>query len=289
MRYTKIPETTMKELLVNAGVVTNSFNKETGEIGDILFATTGGINFKDTPTYQDYGDDIDNCPKNTKELKRIDSREISLSGTALTVSASNGKRIAGAADVDTADGTHIVPRDYIKSSDFEDLWWIGDYSDKNGNTNGGFLAIHLINALSTDGFSVQTTDKGKGQFAFVFTGHYSIYSQSTVPYEMYVSAGTDEAGDYSMSVSSTASTTTTGKTRISVGTTAGSGEGYVYQTGYSLIPPNEGTVLDGTAWTTWDGSAEIAATSGMDIVVAVISTAKKKATHAGKTVVVSKK
>lgn len=289
MRYTKIPETTMKELLVNAGVVTNSFNKETGEIGDILFATTGGINFKDTPTYQDYGDDIDNCPKNTKELKRIDSREISLSGTALTVSASNGKRIAGAADVDTADGTHIVPRDYIKSSDFEDLWWIGDYSDKNGNTNGGFLAIHLINALSTDGFSVQTTDKGKGQFAFVFTGHYSIYSQSTVPYEMYVSAGTDEAGDYSMSVSSVASTTATGKTHISVGTTAGSGEGYVYQTGYSLIPPNEGTVLDGTAWTTWDGSAEIAATSGMDIVVAVISTAKKKATHAGKTVVVSKK
>ena len=34
-----------------------------------------------------YGDDIDNCPKNTKELKKLDSWEAKMSGTFVTVTA----------------------------------------------------------------------------------------------------------------------------------------------------------------------------------------------------------
>ncbi len=46
-----------------------------------------------------------------------------------------------------------------------------------------------MNGLSTGGFQIQSTDKAKGQFAFEFTGHYSITDADTVPYEIYVKAG----------------------------------------------------------------------------------------------------
>ena len=70
---------------------------------------------------------------------------------------------------------------------------MGDYSDKNGETKGGYVAIHLMNALNTGGFQIQSTDNGKGQFAFSFMGHYSMSAQDTVPYEVYVKAGAAEA------------------------------------------------------------------------------------------------
>ena len=74
-----------------------------------------------------------------------------------------------------------------------DLWWVGDYSDKTGATNGGFMAIHLKNALSTGGFSVKTANKSKGQYAFTYTSHYSMEKQDEVPFEVYIKSGTDEA------------------------------------------------------------------------------------------------
>ena len=70
---------------------------------------------------------------------------------------------------------------------------MGDYSDMNGETNGGFIAIHLINALSTGGFQMKTADKAKGQFAFEYMAHYSITEPETVPFEIYIKAGTAEA------------------------------------------------------------------------------------------------
>ncbi|MBQ4505294.1 MAG: hypothetical protein II983_06425, partial [Firmicutes bacterium] len=66
--------------------------------------------------------------------------------------------------------------------------------DKNDEKNGGFIAIHVMNALSTGGFQLKTTDKGKGQFAFEYTGHYSMEEQQKVPFEIYVQAGKDAEG-----------------------------------------------------------------------------------------------
>lgn len=192
MKYTQIPANTFKQLQMNAGILVSTFTPATGVIGDIIGATSGGINFTATPTYTDYGEDIDNCPKNTKELKRLDSWEVKMSGTFATVSASIAKTLVGAADTKSNDPTHIIPRNEINSDDFSDIWWIGDYSDLNGAKNGGFCAIHLMNGLSTAGFQVQSSDKAKGQFAFEFTGHYSIDAPDTVPFEIYVKAGTAE-------------------------------------------------------------------------------------------------
>lgn len=192
MKFTQIPTSTFENLQMNAGILLDEFTPSTGVIGNIIGATTGGINFTATPTYSDYGEDIDNCPKNMKELKKLDSWEATLSGTFASVSASLAKTLIGAADADKSDATHIIPRNDILETDFQDIWWVGDYSNLNGDTNGGFCAVHLINALSTGGFQIQSTDKAKGQFAFSFTGHYSMDDQSRVPFEIFVKAGTAE-------------------------------------------------------------------------------------------------
>lgn len=189
MKFTKIPENTFKELQMNTGVLCDTFTPASGTIGNILGATTGGISFADALTFTDFGEDIDNCPKNTMELKRLDSHEVTLSGTYVTATAAGVKKLMAVADIDSVDETKITPRNDVKLADYGDVWWVGDYSDKNDDTNGGFMAIHLINALSTGGFQLTTSDKSKGQMAFTYTGHYSIEEPDKVPYEVYISAG----------------------------------------------------------------------------------------------------
>ena len=195
MKYTKIPETTFQNIQLNAGVLLSSFTPSSATVSDeaIIGATTGGINFTATPTYIDFGEDIDNCPKNMKELKKLDSWEVKCSGTFVTIDTATAKSLIGAADIGTSDTTKVTPRNDIAQADFSDIWIVGDYSDKNGDTNGGFIAIHMMNALSTGGFQIQTADKEKGQFAFEYTAHYSMSAQGTVPFEVYVKAGTAEA------------------------------------------------------------------------------------------------
>lgn len=194
MKFTKIPSDAFQKLQINAGILTTDFTPATGEIGAAgqIGATTGGVSFTATPTYSDYGEDIDNCPKNMKELKKLESWEATISGTFVNADTAIAKMLVGAADIGTSDTTKITPRNDVLDSDFETIWLVGDYSDKNGETNGGFIAIKLINALSTGGFQIQTADKAKGQFAFTFTGHYSMAAQDTPPFEIYIKAGTAE-------------------------------------------------------------------------------------------------
>ena len=192
MKYTQIPATAFQNIQLNAGILVDEFTPATGTIGNLLGATTGGVQFADAPEFSDFGEDIDNCPKNMKELKKLISHAVTMSGTFVTIDATTAARLAGAADVDGQDATHIIPRNDLISTDFKDVWWVGDYSDQNTGANAGFVAIHLLNALNTGGFQIQSTDRGKGQFAFSFEGHYSMSAQDTVPYEIYIREG--EAG-----------------------------------------------------------------------------------------------
>ena len=191
MKYTQIPTDTFEKLQMNAGILVDSFNPATGVIGNILGATTGGIQFQANPTFEDFGEDIDNCPNNTKELKKITYFDPQMSGTFLTASTAQVKRLVGAADISQSDSKKVVPRGQLESGDFTDLWWIGDYSDVNTGDNAGFLAIHLINALNTSGFQIQSNKQAKGQMSFEFHGHYSIDDIDTVPFEIYVKVGSE--------------------------------------------------------------------------------------------------
>lgn len=290
MRFNDLPVDFVEKLATNAGILLTDFTPATGaySTADILAATTGGISASIVPSYKDYGEDVDNCPKNSKEMKVLDSVECKLSGTALTVTTATVKSLIGAADIGTVDTTKITPRYALESGDFDDLWYVCPYSDKTGATNGGYLAIKLVNALSTGGFAIQSTDKEKGQFAFEYMGHSSISSPETLPFEVYVKEGTSEAGDFLLEFASAAGTLT-GDTALSGMTeTPGASESYVYQTGYGLVLPAAGQILAGSAWTSWNGSADITATTGMDIILAVILTATGAAQHAGKGTVVAK-
>ena len=196
-KFTQIPTDTFQKLQINAGILVQGatgFVPATGAItsANIIGATTGGITVSCIPTYTDFGENVDNCPKNTMELKRLDNWECRISGTFLTVTPNVAKMMLGAADVDDTDTTKVVPRVDLDEDDFDDVWFVGDYSDKNGANNGGFVAIHLLNALSTGGFSMKTSDKEKGEFSVEFTGHVSIEAQEVVPMEFYIKAGTAE-------------------------------------------------------------------------------------------------
>jgi hypothetical protein len=184
-KFTVIPENTFSELQLNAGVLLNKFTPATATAPadeDIICATTGGITVSCTPTFSDLGEDVDNCPKNTKELKHLDGWECKMSTTALGTSPANIKLSLGCADVDGTDTTKIVPRVDLAQSDFSDIWWVGDRAD------GGMVAIQVKNALSTGGFSLKTTDNGKGQITLELTGHVSISKQSEVPMVFYSAA-----------------------------------------------------------------------------------------------------
>lgn len=192
-KFTKIPTTTFQQLQINAGVLLSEFDVSSPAVADakLLGATSGGVNFTATPSFVDFGEDVDNCPKNTKELKKLENWEIKLTGTFVTVSAALAKKLAAVADLASE---KITPRADVAAADFADLWFVGDYSDKNGANNGGYVAIHMMNTLSTGGFQLQSADKEKGKFAFEFTAHYSNDAQDTVPFEIYVHVGTDSNG-----------------------------------------------------------------------------------------------
>ena len=181
-KFTVIPENTFESMQLDAGVLLTSFDPENVSEPDdsaIVCATTGGISASCVPTYSDLGEDVDNCPVNMKELKHLDSWECKLSFTSLGSSPENIKLALGAADIDSDNASKIIPRISLSQDDFGDLWWVGDRAD------GGCVAVQILNALSTGGFSIQTTKNGKGQVSVELTGHVSIDDQETVPMVFY--------------------------------------------------------------------------------------------------------
>ena len=188
-KFTVIPSDTFDDLQLDAGVLLKNFTPATAaapQDSDIICATTGGINATCTPTYSDLGEDVDNCPNNMKELKHLDGWDCTLAFTSLGMSTAAIKMALGSADIDTQDTTKVTPRKDLKQTDFSDVWWVGDKAD------GGMVAIQLKNALSTGGFSLQTTKSGKGQISVTLTGHVSIEAQTEMPMVFYSTSGTAE-------------------------------------------------------------------------------------------------
>ena len=180
-KFTVIPMDTFKGLQMDAGVLLKTFNPAKPappKDKDIICATTGGFNVSMVPTYSDLGEDVDNCPVNMKELKHLDSWEPKIGFTSLGTSMDSIKLALGAADIDPVTGA-IKPRRDLSQDDFADVWWVGDRAD------GGLVAAHMLNALSTAGFALQTGKNSKGQVTFELTGHVSLNKQDVMPLEFY--------------------------------------------------------------------------------------------------------
>lgn len=192
MKYTQVASDAFEKLQLNAGILLTEFAPATGSFSEenIIGATGGGVSFSASPSFIDFGEDIDNVPANTMELKQLDVFEVKLSGTFKTIDNELGTALCAAAD---SAGNKITPRSVLKTSDFQDIWWVGDYSDVTTGAGAGFIAIKVLNALNTGGFSIQSNDKGKGDFAFDFTGHYSLDDIDVVPFEIYLKEGAEGA------------------------------------------------------------------------------------------------
>lgn len=274
--FTVIPQDTFESMQLDAGVLLTSFNPASPTApndSDIVCATTGGITVTCQPEYSDLGEDVDNVPNNMKELKHLDSWTCSIEFTSLDTSPEGIRLALGAADI-TAQSGKIVPRKDLAQSDFSDIWWVGDKAD------GGLVAVKLKNALSTEGFSLQTTKNGKGQTSCTLTGHVSMSAQDVMPMEFYSLGGTGLA---TLSLSSFGGAS--GKTTITVsGYTPASGESYKYKLGSTSTPVTYEQVLT-TGWTAWNGSDDITATTGQYITVAVVTTSNNKAQAAGSVMV----
>lgn len=180
-RFTVIPQNAFQGLQMDAGVLLRRFNPAAPTFldEDIICATTGGVNPSCVPKFSDLGEDVDNAPLNVMENKHLDGWTCKISTTSLGTSPELIRMSLGCADIDSSNSSKIVPRADLAQSDFTDLWWVGDRAD------GGFVAIQLKNALSTGGFSLQTTKNGKGTIALELTGHVSIQSQKEVPMVFY--------------------------------------------------------------------------------------------------------
>ncbi len=191
MFFEKIKKDTFESLPLGAGILCDKFTPTplsgATNVADenILGATSGGSNFSAVPSFIDHAEGIDNCPPDMKELKDIDTVAVKLSGTFTSLSAKLAAQLAAAADVS---GQKVTPRLHLKPEDFKDLWLVCDYG------KGGMIAIHIMNALSTGGFSIQTENKNKGKSSFEFTGHFSMDKQDVVPYEVYIAKGTEMGG-----------------------------------------------------------------------------------------------
>lgn len=274
-RFTKIPQNAFAALQLDADVLLNSFNPASPAVVDsaIICATTGGITVNCAPAYSDFAEDVDNAPNNLKEFKHLDGWDCSIATTSLGTSLELLRYALGAADV-TAASNKVVPRKDLKQDDFADLWWVGDKAD------GGFVAVKLINGLSTSGLSLKTTKNGKGNISITLTGHVSIADQETMPMEFY---SFDGGNLTALSLFSTGGAS--GKTTITAsGYTPSSSESYKYKLASAPVSVAYEDVLT-TGWTSWDGSADITATTGQYITVAVVVTASNKAVAAGSVMV----
>lgn len=216
-KFTQISPDAFEKIPINAGVLlseflsydesgalsktpdSSTFNKE-----NIIGVTSGGISFASNPNMIDFGEDMDNVPANTWQLKRCTSYNPTISGTFVTIDNEMGKMLIGAAEATkltakqastATEKTNIYRiRPTLDMKDaFHNLWLICDYTTDNGD-NGGYVALHIKNALSTGGLQWQTSKDAKGQFSFEFTGHYDLRNIDEQPFDFYIKEP-DTAGD----------------------------------------------------------------------------------------------
>lgn len=195
--YSRFADDAFESIAFGAGILVKNFDPYTGVYSGIIGSTNSGFTFNDTKTVIDYGEDIDGCPKNVKELQKedIDERDVHGTGTFVTVNEALMKTLeAGADSTTTGDVTKITPRE-LAQTDFEDkLWFISDYGQYNiGVGTAGYVAIKMKNVLNVGGFQIQTQNKQKGQFQFDFKAHRSMANYKDVPYELWCKKGSGTA------------------------------------------------------------------------------------------------
>lgn len=178
--FNQVTKESIDNIQINAGMILKTFSPSAPSApsaANVVCATTGGITANCTPTFEDFGADIDNCPNNTMEMKKITGWDCTFSFTALDINEETIKLSLGAA---ASIGNEIQPKAEVIPAHFKTLWFVSERVDDK------IIAISLKNALSTGGFAYKTQKNGKGQLTITLTGHISIEDQETVPMAFYI-------------------------------------------------------------------------------------------------------
>lgn len=185
----KIKAEVAKNIQVNAGTLLSKFDvtspKEPQD-ADIICATTGDFSITCQPETEDWFEDVNNAPNNTKEGKRITGWTCSLSVTCLDITLGTLQLAMGAYD-NTENSGGITPREQYKvgasdtDSDFKTLYWIGDMVDETK-----VFVVKLGDTINTAGISFTSTKNGKGQLSLELTPHTSLATPTKVPMEFYI-------------------------------------------------------------------------------------------------------
>lgn len=181
-KATRITADAAENMQANAGILLNTFditNPVEPADSAIICDTTGDFTFNCQPDTQDFFEDVNNAPTNTKEGKRINGWTCTAAFTSLTITDEALKMALGAAD--TASDGGIKPRTQYVSADFKTLYWIGDMFDDDK-----LLCIKMDNAVSTEGISFTSTNRGKGGLGVTLTAHTSTADIENVPMTFYI-------------------------------------------------------------------------------------------------------
>jgi hypothetical protein len=179
---TKLSEDAASKMQVNAGLLLNTFdisNPVEPLDKDIICETTGDYSISCVPTTEDFFEDVNNAPNNTKEGKRITGWECSLGVTALSVTEEMLKLSLGASDVNEDGG--ITPREQYIAEDFKSVYWIGDMIEEDK-----LFVVVMDDTVSTGVLSFCATDNGKGKLSRTLVPHTSTATPKKVPMAFYL-------------------------------------------------------------------------------------------------------
>lgn len=178
-------------LLIDTNAVELSdYNKlTTAQYANILGATTGGVNIEVTPNFIETSlGGLDNV----YELSVIRNYSMSITGKMVSVNQDTLQVLVGSGKVEPivdTDAERVCYRvQFNNSSPIPvNIWWVGNYGNDTSEDAGGYIAIHMRNALSKEGFSLQTTHAAKGEFDFNFEAMYTVadVNDKDMPLEVY--------------------------------------------------------------------------------------------------------
>lgn len=240
----------------------------------LLGATKGGINVVDTPEI--FTPELDGMRRVPVGARRKIGGETKITATLVELTPENFVTALGAADsVTSGHVTTITPRaDFADTNYIDHLVWVGEKGKKDG-----YILVELDNVINLTGLNLTNAAKENGTMPIEFTAHPSDPSSEDEPFRIlhFADDGTSVAPNlYVYSVEGA----TSGDTRVAVSPAATALQSYKYKTGTSLTLPSLGDVLT-TGWTAWDGDADITATTGQQIMVALVTTATNACVRAG--------
>ena len=174
-----VNETTFKEMQLNEGVLMKApYVKEQGfQKENILCATRGGATLNVTPVVRSRA--VDGVPANTMEAMTTDYVTATVSFVTINNTLEMYRRALGSADITDGD-TKVKLRHGFKTSDFGDLYWLGERAD------GDIIQLAFKNSINNSGLSLRTTQYGEGELSMTIQANYSIADLDTPPVEIEV-------------------------------------------------------------------------------------------------------